>query len=214
MGKLDRLNRKDDRKDRRQDRRDDRREDRIERNETGITRWEQNAADGSGLGSGNTKEFFRNAAIDIGGELIGPFIGELTGIPEFGNVASNIYGNMFQGGGGGQPYPGTGHPNDDDMSFHTATGGGTTDHNCSCQRPGSGNPTENRRLNCLEKAAKAYEKAKADCENERLCDEYKKIKDPCKKKKKTTKKKTSTKKKTTKKKTTVKPHGIMGQCFR
>lgn len=223
--------RREDRGDRREDRgdrRDARRDDRIERHETGITRWEQNALDGTGLGSGNTKDFFKDAAMAIGGELIGPFVGEITGIPELGGMASGMFDNWRN-----QPPKHTqttfGGPND--------TGGLPINGGhgaCSCSRPPTNTPQS--AADCEAKARqigdKAAEKYIKECQQKVACAQIKKSATKAKcglvKKKKATKKKTTKKKTAPKKrgppksgpnsryptKRPPKANGMMAQCFR
>lgn len=110
----DRREEREDRRDRKDDRSDARREDRVERHETGITRWDQNAQDGTGLGSGNTKEVFWDAAQTITGMLPGSLINAgvtyLGGDSEIGDLVEDVWDLPIWKRGN----------DDDDDEFHDA----------------------------------------------------------------------------------------------
>lgn len=199
----------DDRRDRREDRRDYREQQRDERRETGITRWEQNQEDGRGLGSGNIVDFFRDAAAEIGGTLIGPLVGDMTGNPALGGAATNLWSNWVNPEQRPTPAPQTAIvpvPRPPAIGYHN-----TFKPNCTCQ--GHTN-TPKAPLTCEEKAKNYLAKCKNDEQIIALGGHVGTC--PTKKtttKKKTTKKKTTKKKTTKKKKTTQKGKGIMSMCF-
>lgn len=226
----DRRDNRDDRRDSREERRDDRRDDREERHETGITRWEQNQQDGTGIGSGNVKDFFIEAAKDIGGTLIGPFVGELTGSPELGLIANNIYGNWNDRPRPPRPQPGQpGGGPQTTHGYHTGGWGNPTPGGagggCSCQTNSAGAKPLPPKPSCMELAQIRCDMQKrcAGC-----CPKRKNTKPKCvnvckkgSKASKTKGKGKKTKGKTTKKKTPAKkkskaivPKGIMSMCYR